>query len=442
LFCEVDERSSTGNEKMLSVSHKTGVTPRSEKNVTMFLAESNVGHKICRPGDIVINTMWAWMAALGVSRHTGLVSPSYGVYRPQSGACGLLPRLADELLRTEAYRADYVRRSTGVNSSRLRLYPEQFLRIPILVPPADEQAAIVKYLGHVDRKINLYVRAKKKLIALLNEQKQAVIHRAVTRGLDPNVKLKPSGVEWLGDVPKHWDVVPFKRRIGLQEGPGIMAEDFRDVGVPLLRISCLHGSSASLNGCNHLDPKMVDRRWSHFRVRAGDYLLSASASTGNVVLAMDDVAGAVPYTGIIRLWPLVESVSMPFVRLWMSAEPFQRQVDAMKSGVGIEHFGPTHLKRMMIALPPLAEQKLIAEFIGEKVEPFTALTENANLQIKNAGEFRTRLIADVVTGKVDVRAAAAKLPNLESEEAARPLGDEELEDINESLDEETTEAAE
>ena len=125
LFREVDERSKTGKEELLSVSHLTGVTPRRLKTVTMFMAASNVGHKVCRPDDLVINTLWAWMAALGVTRHTGLVSPAYGVYRPNEGG-GMLPAYADHLLRTPMYAAEYQRRSTGVNSSRLRLYPEQF----------------------------------------------------------------------------------------------------------------------------------------------------------------------------------------------------------------------------------------------------------------------------------------------------------------------------
>ena len=103
LFREVDERSKTGKEELLSVSHLTGVTPRRLKNVTMFMAESNVGHKVCRPGDLVINTLWAWMAALGVTRHTGLVSPAYGVYRPIDGG-GILPAYSDHLLRTPILR--------------------------------------------------------------------------------------------------------------------------------------------------------------------------------------------------------------------------------------------------------------------------------------------------------------------------------------------------
>jgi type I restriction enzyme, S subunit len=209
LFREVDERSKTGKEELLSVSHKTGVTPRSQKNITMFMAASNVGHKICRPQDLVINTLWAWMAAMGVSKHTGIVSPAYGVYRPINTEA-FLPSFADQLLRTPFYADEYQRRSTGVNSSRLRLNPEAFFRIPVVLPPPDEQAAIVRFLDHANRKIDGFIRAKRKLIGLLNEQKQAIIHRAVTRGLHPDVSLKPSGIPWLGDIAQHWEVWPLK----------------------------------------------------------------------------------------------------------------------------------------------------------------------------------------------------------------------------------------
>ena len=199
LYREVNERSSTGAEELMSVSHKTGVTPR-KKNVTMFRAETNVGYKLCRPGDIVINTMWAYMAALGVARQVGLVSPSYSIYRPIN--CEKLNKdYIDPLLRTETYRIEYLVRSTGITVSRLRLYPGSFLDIPLLHPPVEEQTVIVRFLDHVGRRIQRYIQAKEKLITLLQEARQATFHRAVTRGLDPNGPLKPSGVEWLGEVP-------------------------------------------------------------------------------------------------------------------------------------------------------------------------------------------------------------------------------------------------
>ena len=212
LFREVDERSKTGKEELLSVSHLTGVTPRRLKTVTMFMAESNVGHKVCRPGDLVINTLWAWMGALGVTRHTGLVSPAYGVYRPIDVG-GILPAYADHLLRTPLYAAEYQRRSTGVNSSRLRLYPEQFLRVPVLVPPLDEQALMVRFLDSAKGRVERAIRAKRKVITLLTEQRCAIVQRAVTCGIDPTIGLRHSGIPWLGEIPNHWKTLRLKHTI-------------------------------------------------------------------------------------------------------------------------------------------------------------------------------------------------------------------------------------
>jgi len=204
-FREVDERSRTGQEELLSVSHLTGVTPRSHKNVTMFKAASYVGSKLCCPGDIVVNTLWAWMAALGASKYAGIVSPAYGVYRPHK-ADSFNPAYLDYLLRTRAYVTEYIGRSTGIRASRLRLYPNQFLDIPLIQPPLTEQDQIVAYLRAQDAHIARFIKAKRELIGLLTEQKLRIIDQVVTRGLDSSVELKPSGVEWLGDVPMHWNV--------------------------------------------------------------------------------------------------------------------------------------------------------------------------------------------------------------------------------------------
>ena len=181
-FREADERSTTGTEELMSVSHITGVTPR-KKSVTMFLAESNMGYKLCRPGDIVINTMWAFMTALGVARQNGLVSPSYGVYRPLN-----IERLShdyiDSLLRTEAYRTNYLIRSTGITSSRLRLYPESFLDIPVLCPPSTEQGDIVEYLERTTAATNAGIERARRQIELLEEYRTRLIADVVTGKLD------------------------------------------------------------------------------------------------------------------------------------------------------------------------------------------------------------------------------------------------------------------
>ncbi len=181
-YREIDDRSSTGAEELISVSHITGVTPR-KKNVTMFLAESTIGYKLCKPGDIVINTMWAYMAALGLARQNGLVSPSYGVYRPLSSEA-IDRDYIDSLLRTEAYRTNYLIRSTGITSSRLRLYPDSFLDIPLLCPPRTEQNAIVEYLEHATVAAGTNIARAERQIELVEEYRTRLIADVVTGKLD------------------------------------------------------------------------------------------------------------------------------------------------------------------------------------------------------------------------------------------------------------------
>lgn len=349
LFRKMD-RAVRDSDEVVTCFRDGTVTLRRNRRVRGFTESlKEIGYQGIRKGDLVIHAMDAFAGAIGVADSDGKGTPVYSVCKPAATAnASYYAYVAREMARNQWIQA----LAKGIRERSTDFRFDDFGTQSVPLPPLPEQVAIVRFLDHADRRIRRYIRAKQKLIKLLEEQKQVIIHRAVTRGLDPNVRLKPSGVECLGDLPETWEVVPFKRRIGLQEGPGIMAADFRDSGVPLLRISCLRGDIVTLEGCNHLDPKMVQRRWSHFAVREGDYLLSASASTGAVALATKEVAGSIPYTGIIRLWPLSSKVVMSFITLFISSRPFQDQIDLAKSGVGIEHFGPTHLKRMLIALPP------------------------------------------------------------------------------------------
>jgi len=177
LFREVDERSTTGEEELLTVSHLTGVTLRSEKDVNMFMAESNEGYKICQAGDLVINTLWAWMGAMGVAFQSGIVSPAYNVYRPVKHYD---PQYIDHLVRMPTFAQEVTRYSKGVWSSRLRLYPEEFFQVILPVPPLSEQREIADYIeSKVSKLDNLYL-VTEKTISLLQERRTALIAAAVT----------------------------------------------------------------------------------------------------------------------------------------------------------------------------------------------------------------------------------------------------------------------
>lgn len=412
LFREVDERSRTGKEELLSVSHLTGVTPRRLKNVTMFMAESNVGHKVCRPGDLVINTLWAWMGALGVTRHDGIVSPAYGVYRPLDGSA-ILPAYADHLLRTPLYAAEYQRRSTGVNSSRLRLYPEQFLRIPVLVPPLAEQAAIVRFLDWANGRLERTIRAKRKVIALLTEQKHAVIRRAVTGGLDPAVQLKPTAIPWLGEIPQHWEISRVKNEFRC-------LNEFR---VPLNSVERgrMNIRSFDYYGASGIIDKVDDYIFD-------DDLLLIAEDGANLVLRNLPLAIVAkgkfwvnnhahilkPKRGnIIYLSHLLESLNfMPWI-----------------SGATQPKLTQNRLMSIQIAVAPPDEQDAIVLHADRQTQPLTVTISRLEREIDLLREYRTRLIADVVTGKLDVREAAARLPDEAVPEPVEDITDDtELED--------------
>ena len=181
LFRERDERSDTGEEYLLTVSHLTGVTLRSEKDVNMFEAATKEGYKICLSGDLVINTMWAWMGAMGVSSLDGIVSPAYNVYEPR--AC-LDPSYVDALVRLSAFAQEVTRYSKGVWSSRLRLYPEEFFVVSLPVPPLNEQREIVAHIANETCKLDELRDATEKTAVLLKERRSALISAAVTGQID------------------------------------------------------------------------------------------------------------------------------------------------------------------------------------------------------------------------------------------------------------------
>ncbi len=190
LFQERRDTSADGQEEMLSVSHLTGVTPRSQKNVTMFEAESTVGYPLVFPGDLVINTMWAWMGAAGVSEDFGIVSPAYGIYQPRSQR--YVPKFYDYLIRTRRYVDAMTAMSRGIRSSRLRLYPEVFLAMPVPNPPVDEQEAVVRRIQDETREYDGAIADAQRAVELSRERRAALITAAVTGQLDVTKRSRPT----------------------------------------------------------------------------------------------------------------------------------------------------------------------------------------------------------------------------------------------------------
>ena len=411
-FREVDECSKTGQEELLSVSHLTGVTPRSQKKVTMFKAASYVGSKLCQPGDIVINTLWAWMAALGASRHAGIVSPAYGVYRPHS-ADSFNPAYLDYLLRTRAYVAEYIGRSTGIRSSRLRLYPNQFLDIALIQPPRPEQDQIVAYLRGQDAHIARFIKAKRDLIRLLTEQKLRIIDHAVTRGLDATVSLNPSGIEWLDEVPAHWEMRRLK----------------------FLANNVTNQTTTKANDEAYLALEHVESWTGVARPLEGDVEF---ASTVKKFVTDDVLFGKLrPYlakvTRAVRAGVCVSEFLVLRSRKDLVLPAYLEQllrckrvidlINSSTAGAKMPRADWTFIGNVRLAVPPVDEQQDILSFISIETKDLDETVRRANDEIKLILEYRDRLIADVVTGQVDVRGWQPSPEDVVDDAALAALGD-------------------
>ncbi len=340
----------------------------------------------------------------------GAINIADQVYGIGRGLCALTPK-ADTSQRYLFHSLQLAKEelfSVATGSTYEAVSVEQIGNARCLLPTPDEQSAIAAFLDRETGKIDALVSEQEKLIALLKEKRQAVISHAVTKGLNPAAPMKDSGIEWLGEVPEHWEVIPFKKGIDFQEGPGIMAADFHDEGIPLLRVSGVQARWAALEGCNYLDPEKVEKQWNHFRLVRGDLLISASASMGTVCEVDGQTVGAIPYTGLIRLRGKDSVMTRSFVRSLVISSLFSIQIDLLKAGSTIQHFGPTHLSQMKVICPSVIEQEEIAKFIDYETAKFDALVAEAEHAIELLKERRSALISAAVTGKIDVRGFVAE----------------------------------
>ncbi|WP_033411694.1 restriction endonuclease subunit S [Methylosarcina fibrata] len=419
-FREVDDRSRTGDEELLSVSHLTGVTPRSQKNVTMFKAESYAGHKLCRPGDIVVNTLWAWMAALGAARHTGLVSPAYGVYRPHNPE-DFSPAYLDYLLRIRAYVSEYNCRSTGIRASRLRLYPNQFLDIPLIQPPRAEQDQIVDYLRVQDAHIARFIKAKRDLIRLLTEQKLRIIDHAVTRGLDASVALKSSGIEWLGDIPEHWKLQRLKNVANVILGKMLITEAKDSDGEfkPYLRSTNVQWVKPDVHDVKEM--WIASSEMAQLRVRKGDLLVSEGGEVGRACMWNDELPECYIQNSVHRV--AAKTMMLPeFLFHQFFSYGKRGRFNAIVNRVSIAHLTREKLVTVPFTVPPVEEQKAICKWIADECKPLEEAIQRAEEEIKLIREYRDRLITDVVTGQIDVRDWVPGPDDVVAEEDLAALG--------------------
>jgi type I restriction enzyme, S subunit len=431
---------------LLSVVREKGVILRSitskEENHN-FIPDDLSNYKVVQKGNLVINKMKAWQGSMGVSDFNGIVSPAYYVFDFQLEN----QKFGHALLRSQPYVSFFAQASDGVRIGQWDLSLIAMRRISVAVPPVEEQAAIAHFLAYADRRIRRYIHTKQKLIKLLEEQKQVVINEAVTRGIDPNASLKPSGIEWLGNIPDHWQNILLGqclRKVEQGWSPVAAEGEITEEQWAVLTLSSV--KKGSFNSAAIKPISKLAKIPQGIEVQKGDLLLTRSNARNLVgdVCVVDKVRPKTVLCDLIyRLQPKESKIDAQFLMCQLLSPIGRRQIeqDARGSNGTMPKISQKHIKAWRALIPSIAEQKKIVKNIDIKVSRINEATKDLHEEIALIREFRTRLIADVVTGKLDVREAAAKLFVETEASDLEELSEEDAElgsdpDLNDSVEDE------
>ncbi len=403
------------------------VTLRKNRRVRGFTESiKEIGYQGIRRGDLVIHAMDAFAGAIGVADSDGKGTPVYLVCQPEPIANSFYYAF---ILR-EMARGQWIQAlAKGIRERSTDFRFDGFGSQLVPLPPNSEQDAIVRFVNYMDRRFRRYIRAKEKLIKLLEEQKQAIIHHAVTRGLNPNVRLKPSGVEWLGDVPDHWQVLPIKRAF-VSMVYGISGSSTSSAAIPLLTMGNIRDGKVTVpkdSGVATVDPSLL--------VLKNDLLFNRTNSAelvGKVGLFEGDSRAVTFASYLVRMRPR-SNMNPQFLNLLLN-DPFVLSTARREAipSLNQSNLNPRRYGRLHFAVPELTEQEKIIEYVLRETVSLQTAIDSERDRIDLLLEFRTRLTADVVTGKLDVREAAAQLP--EETEDLEPTNDLAIEECS---DEET-----
>lgn len=373
-FSERKQLSQDGSEMLLSVSEYSGITPSTnDAGENVSRSASLVGYKKCKASDLIINIMLAWKRGLGISEYDGIVSPAYCVF----GTHNINPRYANYLLRTDLYTAEFKRNSTGIIESRLRMYPDDFKNIVCIKPPKDEQEAIVAYLDKVTGDIDRAIEAQQKMIDALNERKQIIITRAVTRGLNPDAPLRDSCIDWLGQIPAHWDLCKLKYFIRIKSGDSISNTQLSDNGKYLV-----YGGGEPLG------------RYDQYNIDKGNIVIGRVGARCGCITPINEKGWATDNALVVSC----EGIDYQFLIYCLIAADLNKiaSTNAQPLLTG------TKVKNTYISVPNLTEQKEIVSHIEKTTKSIYLSIANCERMISLLQERKQIIINEVVTGKTKV----------------------------------------
>ena len=360
--------------------------------------------------DFVIS-MRSFQGGLERAWTAGAIRSSYVVLKPDTQVDATYFRY---LFKSAPYIAalratgDFIRDGQDLNYSN-------FCGVDLPLIPLTEQAAIGRFLDWANGGLERTIRAKRKVIALLNEQKQAIIHRAVTRGLDPSVPLKPSGIPWLGDIPQHWEVRPLKAACEIQSGITLGKDYVGQITheYPYLRVANVQAGHANLSVVKTI--RVTKAEALRCMLQAGDVLMTEGGDPdklGRGCVWNAQVTPCLHQNHVFAVRPNQSQLEPHFLSALMGTRYARAYFESTaKQTTNLASTNKTKIGQFQVLLPNVDEQQSILSALKEETGPVNSAISRLEREIELLREYRTRLVADVVTGKLDVREAAARLPN-------------------------------
>ena len=390
---------------MLSVSGYRGIEIKEYDDENRRRTDEDlIGYRIVRVGQLVVNTMWLNYAGLGVSSYEGHVSPAYRSYFIDKVLTG---RFAHHLMRSAVYVSAYTQLVTGVRPNSLQMSREDLMSFPVLVPPLADQVAIATFLDCETAKIDSLVTEQQQLIELLKEKRQAVISHAVTKGLNPNSSMRPTGIEWLGEVPAHWTVLPLKRLVAEDTSISygiVQPGEPLETGVPFVQTTNMSTGDFDLSSLQKTTIEIASM-YPRSQLSGGEVILGIRASIGAAHVVPKALAGTNLSRGVARIVPGPQ-VTSRYLVAYFGTNAVSWYWEISKQGSTFNEVSIATVRDLSVCVPPTDEQAAITEYVDIELRRFDGLIAEAQRAIDLLQERRAALISAAVTGKIDVRAIA------------------------------------
>lgn len=391
LLRERVDKSEDGIGEPLSMSQKYGLIPTSQMDVVPNLATSYVGAKRTRQGDMVLNKLKAHLGVFALSAYDGLVSPDYAVYYG-TGRADL--EYLEYLFKTPLYVSEFIKKTTGVAIGFNRLYTDDLFSIPAHYPPMQEQKRIVDYLKDKTLKIEQYVSARERERELLDSLKQSEIANVVTKGLNPNVRMKDSGIPWIGMIPEHWETRTLSQmaRVHFISNKNVHHQNLLSLSYGKIVCKDINTTEGLLPASfdnyqivedGNIVLRLTDLQNDHKSLRVG--LSTQEGIITSAYLAIEAFTGILPK----YLYFLLHSIDVKKV--------FYSMGNGLRQSLNW-----TELRKLKCIVPPILEQQAIVDYIEAKLSKIESCMADLQTEIDYLKEFKQRLISDVVTGQICV----------------------------------------